>query len=146
MPVIRVLEALAPSLAPEKYDEQILAVWREDLLRGCLEVNRWEPRYRLACRRHDLMVRLDTALSRSDEPTIGEIIGEQDLAEYLPYLDRSRPLVADVRRNTHESRELLRTIEKNRRDEFCQRFDVRVIRRCPYIFTSVRSHPGSLDS
>ena len=137
-PVIRRLEGIAPTLAPEKYDEQILAVWREDLLRGCHEANRWEPRYRLALRRRDLIARLDAAVSRSDEPAIGEIICEQDLADCLPYLDSTRPGVADVRRNTQESRELLRTIQKNHRDSFYQRFDARVIRRCPYIFTTVR--------
>jgi hypothetical protein len=137
-PVIRVLESLPPTMAPEKYDAQILAVWREDILHDCLEAKRWEPRYRLACRRRDLIVRLDAALSLSDEPAIGEIICDRELADYLPYLDSSRPRVADVRRNTQESRELLRTIEKNCRDAFYQRFDVRVLRRCPYIFTSVR--------
>jgi hypothetical protein len=136
--VIRVLESLAPTLAPEEYDEQILAVWREDLLGGCLQASRWESRYRLACRRRALVARLDAAVSRSDEAAIGKIICEPDLADYSPYLDGSRPGVADVRRNTQESLELLRSIEQDNRDVFYQRFDVRVIRRCPHIFASVR--------
>ncbi len=70
LPVFRALAKITSALPPDERDKRILAVWKEKLMAGCREADKWRPLYQMAAVRREVLKRLHASIEAHDDVEI----------------------------------------------------------------------------
>jgi serine/threonine protein kinase len=141
LPILTALRALSEDLPPDQLDRRLLDLWREDLLRGLKEAERWRAALETARHRRQLLERLEEAIRRSDEPSIVRTLADPVMAGY-PVPVSWHPAIQNARGSVAKTETLQRALQEGDRSRFLDLFDVRVIRRYPERFEPFRTQLG----
>jgi hypothetical protein len=127
-PVLKSLYDMRAELPVPERDRQLLELWRDELLDDCHEADRWRAAYETAQARRHVLAQLEDALLCSDDDSVVALTGEPCLEGYPLPEDWAVPI--EEARN-HEARleALVAVVRENRREEFAEVFDARLIRR-----------------
>ncbi len=119
-------------------DEQLLEIWNDALLDGCVEAQPWRAAYEEACERRALLGRLTSALAANDDAAIVELAGSP-LLENWPHSQLDGDHITRSQRAVGDARGLLDALKNGQKQKFAKLFNVRAIQDFPQQFEPYQS-------
>jgi len=130
-PVVRAIRQINRSLPLDDYDRRLLTVWKEELLAGCLDIEKFRPRYEQAVERRALLPQLEQAVEAEDTAAVARIMQapvltgypmELELAEKIDELQNRAVLAQQQQRHA-----LMQSLMDNERAAFARQFDINLV-------------------
>jgi serine/threonine protein kinase len=82
LPVFAALSKITSDLPPDERDHRILAVWKEKLMAGCAEADKWRPLYQMAAVRREVLKRLQASVEAHHDADVVQWGSKRCLANY----------------------------------------------------------------
>ena len=122
IPLLESLRGLSLDAMPEQLDRRLLAIWREDMLDGCVEAEPWRKLYQRAVYRRKLLGDLQSAIDHRNDPQIAKLVSDPALEGY-PLPAQWSTTIQGARKRASLCELLLGALRDGQRSLFVERFD-----------------------
>lgn len=127
VPLLNGLKQVSLQLPLEQLDPIILARWKDDILKDCLEARPWQPAYQAAVVRKQVITKLQIAVESHDQVAIATLVAEPCLRGYQLPRDWSNS-IADAQQRVERGRQLSDSLASGNRELFFRSFDQALIK------------------
>lgn len=126
LPIMQLLQRLPANGPLDQFDRQVMAIWHEGLMAGCVEAENWRALYQEAVRRQQVVMELFAAIRDHRESDIVQLAGEPCLERY-PLPTGWTTTIESVRQRETQIQSMLKALETGDCVGFLRTFDARLI-------------------